>query len=381
MSLREDLERKVKQSRVDIQRNFDRVNDILEDQQQGWCHAAEAIKNVDEFIAQTDESFERATKLNKTDMLFLLFSTAMQCARQYLLTPFEARLTDKAAAKATLGHIEEHSDRIHRYYTPSLEEIVSNPVPFDAIVGGKDILTPTHRIATLGHDPVLGWLFGTANIATSTITFNNLESRHVKTNSGLKRDEIGTHADTGKVFAYAADKLLHQGATGKEIVATSLAKEAVHLRSDLKTKQSLPFPIVAVFNPSLTKTLSDYGVDMQNVFTVGKQAAFAVLINTLISMTHMLTYDPAVEYSYNLFSVRTRKILSYSNLIATSSNVLACAFAAVSGNPAGAEFARKYFDVGGLLVTIHRVVNDKKFIAEIKQEFLANEWYDYVLGK
>ena len=61
-------------------------------------------------------------------------------------------------------------------------------------------------------------------------------------------------------------------------------------------------------------------------------------------------------------------------------SILACSFATLSGSPAGGEFARKNIDIGGLLVTIHRIVNDKKFIAEIKQEFLAKEWYDHAIG-
>lgn len=33
----------------------------------------------------------------------------------------------------------------------------------------------THRAKTLGHDHILGWIFGTMNIATSTITVLELE--------------------------------------------------------------------------------------------------------------------------------------------------------------------------------------------------------------
>ena len=384
MNLRKDLEKKTRQACEDIYPNIDQAQDCIENQQRGLKHAANTIANIDEFVEKTDNIFEKATKLTKLDVTFLFFSTAMQCARQYLLSPFEARLNDKEAAKCTPGHRDEHSNRIHRYYNPSLEEIVGNPVPFDAITGSKKynlgLSGPTHRIHTLGHDPILGWLFGTANIATSTITLDNLQSFHVKTHDALNRDEIAAHADTGKIFAYTADKLLHQGIDGKKLIAISIGKEAIHLRSDLKTKESLPFPIIATLDSSLAARLCDYGLDMQNIITVGKQAVLAALINELVSMVHLLTYDPAKEYSYKLFSVRTRKILSYSNLIATSSNILACSFATLSGSPAGGEFARKNIDIGGLLVTIHRIVNDKKFIAEIKQEFLAKEWYHHAIA-
>ena len=133
-----------------------------------------------------ERDFERATKLNGVDISFLLFSTALQCVRQYLLTNFKSRderPSDKEAAENTWGHGEEHSGRGVLRYNPSLTEIVKNPVPFDAIFGGKDLGLGlggnNHRFKTLGHDPILGWIFGTANIATSTITLSDFKSSHV----------------------------------------------------------------------------------------------------------------------------------------------------------------------------------------------------------
>ena len=32
------------------------------------------------------------------------------------------------------------------------------------------------------------------------------------------------------------------------------------------------------------------------------------------------------------------------------------------------------------MVTVYRIVNDRNFIKEIKQEFLANEFYSIVMG-
>ena len=41
----------------------------------------------------------------------------------------------------------------------------------------------------------------------------------------------------------------------------------------------------------------------------------------------------------------------------------------------------QYLDVGGLAVTIYRIVNDKKFIKQVKQEFLEKEFYNLVMGE
>lgn len=204
--------------------------------------------NAAVIISDIEKQFETATKLTKADITFMFFATALQCVRQYFLTPFSERLTDQEAAKNTKGHIKESSDRHHQYYNPSLDEIISNPVPFDAIYGSKDfdlgMSGKNHRAKTLGHDPILGWIFGTANIATSTLTTWDFQSYHIKTGqiaSGAARDQITNHADTGKVFSSVFDKILNQGTDGKTKIGASLIKEAVHLKSDVSSKKKPPY--------------------------------------------------------------------------------------------------------------------------------------------
>ena len=172
-----------------------------------------------EYLEDLDRQFSEKTGLNKTDFAFLFFAVALQVIRQYLLTNFPERLDDQEAAKQTPGHKEEHSNRHHRYYNPSLEEIITNPVPFDANVGSNGALAGGgilgHRATAIGHDPLLGLLFGTANIATATLTTWEMVSYHIGTHDSLHRDYFKNHADTGKVFKYLYNKLVHQGMSGR----------------------------------------------------------------------------------------------------------------------------------------------------------------------
>lgn len=379
------------------------AHSIVSDAKQETVHfqeIADEYKRVEKvydnaavILNDIDKQFKQATKLNGADITFLFFATALQCVRQYFLTPFRERFTDSEAAKRTEGHTEEHSDRQNRYYSPSLDEIITNPVPFDAIYGSKDFdlgfSGNTHRAKTLGHDPILGWIFGTANIATSTMTTWDFQSYHIKTGftaNNSTRDKITNHADTGKVLSYTFDKALHQGLAGKEKVGASLAKEAIHLKSDVGSTKSLPLPMIStMLSPEAAAKLAEYGLDAANVIDVGKQAAMSVFINFLVSMIHALFYDETKDGSRTLYEVRTRKILSYSNLIASASNVIAVAVteivACVSGNADLAKKGLKYFDIGGLLVTCHRLISDAKFIKEVKLEFLEKEWYNTVYGE
>lgn len=165
---------------------------------------ADVAHNAKSIIENLDREFEAQTKLHGKDIGFLFFATSLQCVRQYFLTDFKTRLGNQDAAKNTKGHIEEHSDRHHRLYNPSVEQIKHNPVPFDTTFGGPEMAeqittdsgkvvsvspfmvydknfqkmdgnTLKHHTTTLGHDPILGWIFGSAE--DHEALYNDLEER------------------------------------------------------------------------------------------------------------------------------------------------------------------------------------------------------------
>ena len=172
-------------------------------------------------IEDIENDFKRATKLQDADIAFLFCAVALQCLRQYLLTQRTVRMDDQAAARAVEGE-KEISNRSHRLYNPGLEEIITNPVPFDAIKGGKQYGALEgfgrlgHRGATPGHDPLAGLVFGTANIATSTLTNWRMESYHIYTgvyglSKGVYLEELDVNEiafdSMRKAFALLKEKL------------------------------------------------------------------------------------------------------------------------------------------------------------------------------
>lgn len=342
----------------------------LEDGYNETLRVSDVIKNTKDILDDLDEQFCKTTKLTKLDMDFLFVAIGLQVARQYLLTQFPERLDDKDAADKTKGHGEEHSDRKHRYYRPSLDEVITNPVPFDANVGANGALSGGgklgHRVTAIGHDPILGLIFGTANIATSTLTNCRMASFHITTQN--KKDFFKCNARTDLVLKYTMDKMVNEGIEGKKIVAASLIKEIVHLQSDINTKNSLPLPIVSVINPEIASKLASYGLDMANISAVCKQVSYSAFINSIIAMLHGMFYDG--ESDIKLFEVRTRKILSYSNLIATSSNL---AVVSITKD-------LKKMDLGGLGVTIYRLITDSKFIRQVKEEFIFGTYKNMIIG-
>lgn len=345
--------------------NMDRIIDET-------SRVAEVAHNASQILNDLDERFCQETQLTPLDMSFLFTAIGLQIARQYLFTRFPVRTDDQTAAQSTYGHGEEHSNRHHRYYNPSLDEIITNPVPFDANIGANGALSGGgklgHRITAIGHDPLLGLIIGTANIATSTLTNNRFESFHITTYNN--RDFFRNRARTDLVIRKTAQKLLSGGLEGKAIVGASLMKEIIHLKSDLYTKNSLPLPILSSISPRLANDLASYGLDMANVVTVGKQITLSALINTLIAMIHRLFFDGESAMDLKIYEIRTKKILSYSNLVASSSNL---GVVALTGN-------LSTLDLGGLAVTIYRLITDSKFIRKVQDEFVFGSFNQMIQG-
>lgn len=351
-----------------------------------------------EILSDIDREFAAATQLTPSDVGFLFLAVALQCIRQYFVTKFPDRLDDQAAANRVKDH-KEHSNRSSQLYHPSLEEIEFCPVPFDANIGSNGALAGGgflgHRATAIGHDPIIGLVVGTANITTSTLTTWDFRSYHIQTRElfaktgrrlGLRDCFSDEAADTADVFYYTSERALHEGMEGKVAVCTALHKEIEHLRSDINSKKSLPFPVISHFSPQVASQLAEYGVDFGNVVQASKQAGVSMLLNFIIAKLHgYLLLSEGDELSNDLFRVRTRKILLYSNIIASASNLLSIGAAEVAafytGDPELAKKGLQYLDIGGLVVTTHRLIFDRAFIQQVKKEFLANHWYEAVMNQ
>lgn len=200
--------------------------------------------SLQEYVELEDEingEFARVTKLTKLDISFLFLATALQCCRQYLLTNFKERLNDQDAANDAKEELKSKNEKEfaeyegtftreeklnikNHLYNPTLEEIVKNKVPFDINFGakeiGSDISKFGHRFSVLGHDPILGLIVGTANIATRTITDYKFQSYHVQfgiNKVGTVQDKITCNAQTKLVFKYCKRKMFDEGSDLKEL--------------------------------------------------------------------------------------------------------------------------------------------------------------------
>lgn len=351
-------------SSKDFRKRKDEINSSLDstinDLEKGYNETVRVrtvVENTREILDDLDEQFCRKTGLTKTDMAFLFVAVGLQIARQYLLSNDKFRLSASQGDKLMGDALS--------LAPPKWNEVLLQSVPYDAIKTGTHVSDTglagtTHRYRTLGHDPVFGWIFGTANIMTNSLTKTNFETYQVKNMCMVRHYPLGVAGMIDKAIAYSIDD--------PKLLAVCVARQAIHFGSDYFTKQGLPVPGLSMINDDLImKMTAKWNIDM---FSITRGATVSIFINQLIAMTHRLFYDGNNEMDEKLHEVRTRKILSYSNLIATSSNI---AVVAITKD-------MKKLDVGGMAVTIYRLITDAKFIRQVKEEFIFGSYKDMIMG-
>lgn len=336
------------------------LNDTVNALDKGYKESVrtqDIVSNTDQVLDSLDDQFCMQTGLNGTDTAFLFLAAGLQIVRQYLLSNEKCRIT------ALQG--DRLIDSSLLLAPPDWKEVLTSSVPYDAIRTGSHVSDTglsgsTHRFRTLGHDPILGWIFGTANIMTNSLTKTDLETYQVKDMQIIRHYPMGAAGMLKHAVSYSIED--------PRLLAVSVARQAVHFGSDYFTKQGLPVPFIATTNNKLAqKMLSEWHIDMWSIIRGMGLSAF---INQLIAVMHSLFYTGTTEMDRKSYEVRTRKILNYSNLIATSSNI---AVVAITSD-------LQKLDVGGMAVTVYRLVTDIKFIRQIKEEFIFGSYREMIMG-
>ena len=398
-------------------RNMERIADESE-------RVAEVAHNSKTILENLDKEFESQTGLQGNDIKFLFAAVGLQVARIVILNELTKTETEDTKNRnetklhefqeKLLGKFNSGTGISEAPYYASMEHIITKMgVPYDATASltekslqqmlGKgrewdfnlEDMIPNeklglfsganHRFATLGHDPLLGLLFGTGNIMTNTITCVKtpliaggigvpvLTTNHVVYTSDFKDPRIATYGSTGIMLKSAIERTMDEPSA----FVASLIKQIIHIGTDLYTPCGIQIPAAnLILSNSEAEKLTKY-ISTGDLIKVGASAKFAELINTLISTLHTLMYDATSISSRDVYNVRTRKIILYSNIIATGSNVLWTAGNMMAGN----EGAIKQLDIGGLIVTLKRLMNDTEYIRRIKEEFVFGGFNKMIQGE
>ncbi len=354
-----------------------------------------------------NEEFSNKTSIkNKVDLSFLAIAVALEVAKG-LLYPIIAEKAgygesfdpdqrldhDDKSIKDT--HKKANNDYRDKHVKKRGEgewiEFLYRTVPYDTTVGtglmeDVNLHGGAHRLYTLGHDPILGWIFGTANILTDAITISPGAVVEKATKSKLaKLAKIAT------IRSYRVERVPKLKITPERVPMFVMFKESYdvarqdpmnlpaaifaqgqHLKSDANTKMGLPVPALETFAPNFASKLYSEHYDAlcfaRDMKIIGNSAKVSILTDMIIGLVHGLYYDPQKDGSKDLFEVRTRKILLIANTIGTSSNLI---FSYFTGNA-------KVVDIGGLLVTLTHLFSDTRFLLKVKKEFVENKLYEKI---
>lgn len=372
----DELKNKKKASFENANKSICKLNEIAEES----GRVAMVAKNAERIINNLDINFKEATSLNDFDVNFLFFAVALQCIRQYFITGFKTRTGHIESAKEAHKNekdifgalFKDKCNEEHTKYYATLDEIITNGVPYDTIYGAKEfelgLSGNSHRFRTLGHDPILGWVFGTANIITSTLTDWKFHTYHVATMPKLNGILMPKIIEDGNTLTMI-EKTISRSQSEPEILAAAIIKQGLHYKSDVLSKAGLPMPFISTISPDFSQQLAEHGVDICNALDVGKQASLSILINTMVSMIYGLYYDVGKYGTWDVYSMKIRKIIEYSNIISSSSNI---AYVTITHQ-------MSKLDIGGFLVTLYSIVSNAAFIRNTKELFLKNEWYNLVM--
>ena len=281
------------------------------------------------------------------------------------------------------------------YHYLSWLEILMHSVPYDAMVGseniniisksalgrttfsspiGKQLAGKNHHVATLGHDPILGWVFGTMNIASSRITFCDLQTypviQSVQLDNWRQSIDYLNKSSVSEMINYCINSFRED----TKRIPAAIARQAIHMQSDKYTKDGLPIPMLS---PDKAQRLINEGWNSneaerllkkatRNVGIIAVQFTIAELINMIIRSIYLFMF-PDEEIRFN--KVKIEKILTISSLIAESSNVAVVA--------ATRDISK--LDIGGLISLVHQIVVNKNTQLEIEMEFVNSEFRALVM--
>lgn len=341
------------------------------------------IKEAFKELKSIEKEFSRKTSIiNKTDLSFLAIATALQVAKS-LVFPYVAEKFDygnEINKSERLNHDDksikdsqkEANEKFENKHSKNAKnkngywiQMLYQPPAYDITNGSKELGINMggayHRLYTLGHDPILGWVFGTMNILTDVVTLNTLQSYRVirKPTMKITKEYVPMGVMVKESYNLIKNDFLN--------LPAAIFAEAQHLKSDKNTKLGLPIPILSTLNENFASKLYKSNYDAlclaRDLKIVGASFIVSKIFDMIISIVHGLFRKDEIQ---DLFEVRTRKILLISNSIASTSTIIN---ASITSNP-------KNLDIGSLLNTITHLFTDIRFIAKIKKEFIESEISD-----
>lgn len=192
----------------------------------------EELASADERVRILNEEYNALHRLDPVDVAIGVSAGILSSVVDILLVGIPERTPEGTRGKPLENYVRDWF--LERFPPEMMEKLardVSSKVPYDApfntgfTIEYVEGLWPTmHRLYSLGHDPLLGFIVGTLDILTGRMTTIDKFGR-------ILSQEIPRYAGREEATVFAA-----------------LCKQVIHLKSDMTTSMGLPAPLMGLFN-------------------------------------------------------------------------------------------------------------------------------------
>lgn len=191
----------------------------------------EELKQNSIAIRQLNQEYKSLHHLDKYDIAISALAGIIGAAVDILMVGIPQKTPAGLSAGTLSNYIRSEFEK--KYPVEEMEKLASSKVskvPFDAQdnrntrITVEGLSTYYHRLLSLGHDPILGFVFGVADILNGTMTTIDKKGRFCSQVMDVYFDRKG------------------------DDVFSAIAKLILHFKSDITTSMGLPAPLMALFN-------------------------------------------------------------------------------------------------------------------------------------
>lgn len=191
----------------------------------------EELQQNTEAIHLMNIEFNQIHRLDKVDVAIGALAGMVGSAVDTLMVGIPQKTSEGLKAGPLSNYIRDYFDR--KFPEEEMQKLANSKeskVPFDAqdnrhtTIRVEGLSAYYHRLLQLGHDPVLGFVFGVADILTGRMT---------------------TIDKNGKVVSQVMENYAERKETE---IFKALAKQIAHFKSDVTTSMGLPVPLMSLFN-------------------------------------------------------------------------------------------------------------------------------------
>lgn len=183
------------------------------------------------YIKRLNSEYNMIHHLDKYDIMISVFAGLISAAVDILLVGMPQKTTEGLKAAPLSNYIRDYFDK--KFPEEEMQKLANSKkskVPYDAqdnrntSIYVEGLSAYYHRLLQLGHDPLLGFIFGVADILTGNMT------------------------TIDKMGKFCSQFMENYEERRESTIFAAIAKQFCHLKSDITTSMGLPAPFMSLFN-------------------------------------------------------------------------------------------------------------------------------------